>query len=181
MCITDQKPAGLDLQCFKSSAGQELKCIEYWKKKGIYITLVMMGTFMMYKYFTPPKFMSISLAGFLLLLYTVKCLKFWTLFSFCLVVLFCLIWFFTSHQQFFSYKGAGLPGLNQYYVLAREHSTVTPVSLEPAAPQSRVKHSTTALPNVGGSLRAGVTKCLSKKQTIWSGSALFVYVFSAGR
>ena len=29
-------------------------------------------------------------------------------------VLFCLIWFFTSHQQSFSYKGTGLPGLNQY-------------------------------------------------------------------
>ena len=26
----------------------------------------------------------------------------------------CLIWFFTSHQQSFSYKGTGLPGLNQY-------------------------------------------------------------------
>ena len=26
----------------------------------------------------------------------------------------CLIWFFTSHQQPFSYKGTGLPGLNQY-------------------------------------------------------------------
>ena len=27
---------------------------------------------------------------------------------------FCLIWFFTSHQQSFIYKGTGLPGLNQY-------------------------------------------------------------------
>ena len=26
----------------------------------------------------------------------------------------CLIWFFTSHQQSFSYTGMGLPGLNQY-------------------------------------------------------------------
>ena len=26
----------------------------------------------------------------------------------------CLIWFFTSHQQSFSYLGTGLPGLNQY-------------------------------------------------------------------
>ena len=26
----------------------------------------------------------------------------------------CLILFFTSHQQSFSYKGTGLPGLNQY-------------------------------------------------------------------
>ena len=31
----------------------------------------------------------------------------------CLVVI-CLIWFFTSHQQSFSYKGTGIPGLNQY-------------------------------------------------------------------
>ena len=28
--------------------------------------------------------------------------------------MFCLIWFFTSHQQSFSYIGMGLPGLNQY-------------------------------------------------------------------
>ena len=27
---------------------------------------------------------------------------------------FCLIWFFTSHQQSFSYKGTDLPGSNQY-------------------------------------------------------------------
>ena len=26
----------------------------------------------------------------------------------------CLFWFFTSHQQSFSYIGTGLPGLNQY-------------------------------------------------------------------
>ena len=26
----------------------------------------------------------------------------------------CLIWFFMSHQQSFSYKGMGLPGFNQY-------------------------------------------------------------------
>ena len=26
----------------------------------------------------------------------------------------CLIWFFMSHQQSFSYIGTGLPGLNQY-------------------------------------------------------------------
>ena len=33
-------------------------------------------------------------------------------YKFCLFV--CLIWFFTSHQQSFSYKGTSLPGLNQY-------------------------------------------------------------------
>ena len=26
----------------------------------------------------------------------------------------CLIWFYTSHPQSFSYVGTGLPGLNQY-------------------------------------------------------------------
>ena len=31
-------------------------------------------------------------------------------------------------------------------VLLKDHNAVTPVRLEPAAPQSRVKHSTTALP-----------------------------------
>ena len=59
----------------------------------------------------------------------------------------CLIWFFTSHQQSFSYKGTGLPGLNQYLarinVLAQGHKAVTLVRLEPAALRSRVKHSTT--------------------------------------
>ena len=29
-------------------------------------------------------------------------------------VLFCLMWFFASHQQSFSFVGAGLPGLNKY-------------------------------------------------------------------
>ena len=29
-------------------------------------------------------------------------------------VLFCLIWFFASHQQSFSCKGMGLPGLNKF-------------------------------------------------------------------
>ena len=28
--------------------------------------------------------------------------------------MYCLIWFFTSHQQSFSYIGTGLPGSNQY-------------------------------------------------------------------
>ena len=52
-----------------------------------------------------------------------------------------------SHQQSFSYKGTGLPGLNQYKarinVHAQGHNAVMPVRLEPAAPLSRVKHSTT--------------------------------------
>ena len=50
----------------------------------------------------------------------------------------CLIWFFTSHQQSFSYKGTGLPGLNLYLakinVLAQGQNAVTRVRLEPAAP-----------------------------------------------
>ena len=58
-----------------------------------------------------------------------------------------LFLFFTSHQQSFSYKGTGLSGLNQYLarinVLAQGHNTVTPKRLEPAAPRSRVKLSTT--------------------------------------
>ena len=32
-----------------------------------------------------------------------------------MVLFVCLISFFTSHQQSFSYVGTGLPGLNQYY------------------------------------------------------------------
>ena len=55
-----------------------------------------------------------------------------------------------SLQQSFSYIGMGLPGLNQY--LARINlscsrgNTVMPVRLEPAAPWSRAKHSTSVLP-----------------------------------
>ena len=44
-------------------------------------------------------------------------------------------------------NGQGLPGLNQYYarinVLAQGHNAVMPVRLEPTAPQSGVKHTTT--------------------------------------
>ena len=43
-------------------------------------------------------------------------------------MIFCLIWFFTSHQQSFSFIGMGLPGLNQYKarinVLAQGHNAV---------------------------------------------------------
>ena len=69
---------------------------------------------------------------------------------FCLTVsilLFFFIRFFISYQQSFSYKGIGLPGLNQYLarinVLNQGHNTVTPVRLEPSTLRSRVKHSTT--------------------------------------
>ena len=60
----------------------------------------------------------------------------------------CLIWFFKSHQQSFSYVRTGLPGLNQttklgLICLAQRHNAVTPVRLEPAAPRSQVKHPTT--------------------------------------
>ena len=59
----------------------------------------------------------------------------------------CLIWFFTSHQQSFSYKGMVIPGLNQYQarinVFAQGHNAVKPVRLEPAALRSQVEHSTT--------------------------------------
>ena len=66
------------------------------------------------------------------------------------VLFVCLIWFFRSHQQSFSYIGTGLPRLNQYWaqinVLAQGHNAVTLVRLEPVAPRSQVKHPTTALP-----------------------------------
>ena len=48
-----------------------------------------------------------------------------------------------SHQQSFSFKGTGLPGLNKYSTtklglmcLAQGHNAVTPVRLEPGAPGS---------------------------------------------
>ena len=47
----------------------------------------------------------------------------------------------------FSYIGMGLPWLNQYLakinVLAQGYNAVTLVRLEPMAPRSKVKHSTT--------------------------------------
>ena len=57
------------------------------------------------------------------------------------------------HQQSFSYVGTGLPGLNLnsklgLTCLAEGHNAVTPMRLEPAAPRSRVKHSTTELPRL---------------------------------
>ena len=55
------------------------------------------------------------------------------------VLFVCWIWFFTSHQQYFSYVGTGLPG-PELMCLAQRHNTVR---LEPAAPRSRVKHSFT--------------------------------------
>ena len=62
----------------------------------------------------------------------------------------CLIRFFTSNQQSFSYEGMGLPRLNQYLarinVLAQGHNAVMPVRLKPMAPQLQVKHSTTEPP-----------------------------------
>ena len=61
------------------------------------------------------------------------------------VCLFDLILYVPS--TIFSYKGTGLPGLNQYLarinVLAQGHNAVTPVRLEHVALRSRVKHSTT--------------------------------------
>ena len=54
-----------------------------------------------------------------------------------------------SHQQSFSYKGTGLPGLNLHdsirvrAKLGLGHNAVMPMRLEPKAPQSQVKHSTT--------------------------------------
>ena len=62
-----------------------------------------------------------------------------------------LIWFLRLSQQFFSYVGLGLPGLDQYYAskvlrlmcLAQRHNAVTPVRLEPTTPWSRVKIFTT--------------------------------------
>ena len=51
-----------------------------------------------------------------------------------------------SRQQSFSFKGTGLPGLNQcctiiklgLMCLAQGHNAETPVRLEPAAPRARV-------------------------------------------
>ena len=41
------------------------------------------------------------------------------------VMCLCLIWFFTAHQQSFSYVGTGLPGLNQYQAIINVSCTRT--------------------------------------------------------
>ena len=72
---------------------------------------------------------------------------------FCLFV--CLIWFFTSHQQSFNYKGTDLPWLNQY--LARinvscsrtQHSDAGEARTRgPLVSSQALYHCATALPNV---------------------------------
>ena len=59
-------------------------------------------------------------------------------------ILFCLIWFFTSHQLSFSYKGTGLPGLTSTKLLAQGHNAVTPVM--PLSLRQALSHWATALP-----------------------------------
>ena len=55
-----------------------------------------------------------------------------------------LIWFFTSHQQYFSHIWTGLPGWTSTKVgIMFLFKDTTPVKLGPVAPRSRVKHSTT--------------------------------------
>ena len=81
---------------------------------------------------------------------------FLSMFLFCLKNVVCLLrllffllilYFFTTHQQTFSYKGTGLPGLNPYLARINVSCSRTQCSdlvrLKPAAPRSRVKHSTT--------------------------------------
>ena len=79
-----------------------------------------------------------------------------------------------------------LPGLNQYYarinVLAQGHNAVTPVRLEPAAPRSGVKHSTTeplrshysnvSLPAKMEKILYGMHKLVGP-QLFWSGTPTF--------
>ena len=78
--------------------------------------------------------------------------------------------------------------------LAQGQNTVTPVRLEPTAPRSRVKHSTTeplCSLNCWSSARAGIHRIVrianredpdqtASSEAVWSGSALFVMVFLPG-
>ena len=63
---------------------------------------------------------------------------------------FFFVWFdyLSPIQQFFSYVGTSLPDIPKQGVmrLAQGHNAMMRVRLEPAAPRSRVKHSTTELP-----------------------------------
>ena len=75
---------------------------------------------------------------------------------------FCLIWFFMSHQQSFSYEGTGLPGLKEP---AQGHNTVTLVRLAPAAPRSWVKHFNTE--PLHSPVGAVITPILIIGSTVW--------------
>ena len=59
----------------------------------------------------------------------------------------CLIWIFTSHQQYFSYQVTVFLGWTSTKLglmcLAQGHNAVTPMRLEPTALRSQVKHFTT--------------------------------------
>ena len=83
----------------------------------------------------------------------------------CYFCLFDLILYATS----ISYKGTGLHGLNRYQarinVLAQGHTAVMPVRLEPAAPRSRVKHSTTEPLRSQYFVMTGFTKTANITQT----------------
>ena len=62
--------------------------------------------------------------------------------------------------------------------LAQEHNTVTlvspPVRLEPAAPRSRVKHSTTELPKIAFTVEANTMNPdqTATNRSVWSGLGL---------
>ena len=64
-----------------------------------------------------------------------------------------LIWFFTSHQQSFSYVGTGLPGLNQYYARINVSCSRTTTqwcrwgtTRDPSVSSQALYHWATALP-----------------------------------
>ena len=64
------------------------------------------------------------------------------------LLLFCLIWFFYVPSTIFQLnrdRSSWVEPVLSWdrYVLLKDHNAVTPVRLEPTAPRSRVKHSTT--------------------------------------
>ena len=67
--------------------------------------------------------------------------------------------------------------------LAQEHDTVTPVRLEPAAPLSRVKHSTTVLPtNISVITLYLIYKCTYNTMSFTEFVTLYILiVFHQGR
>ena len=91
--------------------------------------------------------------------------------------IFLFIWFFTPHQQSFSLfmKKQVFMGWTSTTLglmcLAQGHNTVTPVRLKHAAPQSRVKHSTTE------PLRSHlvVTDCTHKSRAMKARPNFFLY------
>ena len=97
------------------------ECIGLWSWHFLAPRLYIFFHAQLYWARTFKKFLAFSLSDvvFIMLINvqmptTVGILTFMSMINFMLSWVVCLIWFFRSHQQYFSYVGTGFPWLNQY-------------------------------------------------------------------